>query len=523
ATSPTKPQISAATPVAYCSPQAVIVSCRVITTAHLVKKAMLEDAAGQRQPSSLIGGCSLQRLGSENEEPLTETEQCSDTTSDSETSSSESSVMGSNSMYAFDAPDNSITPSGRIECDFSGAATTRSSATDKADAKDCARTSFPRVTENTGQTGTMTDDVDGGESDRERSSRYLSKVRALSSECLKSLSWGETRGGDDNQKRYWRERSESEPRIPETSKPREIDFVDISGPPLEQEHPSSLHYRPYSCEASNPPPQVLQGFKLDYVKLDERSWLEVRDKHHRYGKNLRLYHKEWVRQRRPGGSFFSWLSTPEVQLEGCPRHELESDVVHYCRPEERENYALRLEVTAEGRAMLHTAKGEPVNSGPNAWLFVLRDRTIFATDKKTDPPRFHHSSFFGGGYVEAAGMLVAENGALMTLYPHSGHYRPTNSHLKGLLRFLRGLGVDLSAIQVDAQRVHKVARPDKRSERRVRKMDNPFMVSGMYLLDFFETKQKAWASSLFVDVRKKARERGDRLHRASTESSCEIG
>ena len=59
-------------------------------------------------------------------------------------------------------------------------------------------------------------------------------------------------------------------------------------------------------------------------------------------------------------------------------------------------------------------------------------------------------------------MLVAENGALMTLYPHSGHYRPTNSHLKGLLRFLRGLGVDLSAIQVDAQRVHKVARPDKR-------------------------------------------------------------
>ena len=31
------------------------------------------------------------------------------------------------------------------------------------------------------------------------------------------------------------------------------------------------------------------------------------------------------------------------------------------------------------------------------------------------------------------------------------------------------------------------------------------MVSGMYLLDFFETKQKAWASSLFVDVRKKVR------------------
>lgn len=64
--------------------------------------------------------------------------------------------------------------------------------------------------------------------------------------------------------------------------------------------------------------------------------------------------------------------------------------------------------------------------------------------------------------MEAAGMLVAEKGVLVTLYPHSGHYRPTNLHLHRLLLLLRGLGVDLSAVQVDAQRVHKVARPDKR-------------------------------------------------------------
>ena len=57
--------------------------------------------------------------------------------------------------------------------------------------------------------------------------------------------------------------------------------------------------------------------------------------------------QEWDRRGKPGGSFFTWLSTPEVQLDGCPRHELESDVVHYCRPEERDNYALSLEVTRE--------------------------------------------------------------------------------------------------------------------------------------------------------------------------------
>lgn len=57
--------------------------------------------------------------------------------------------------------------------------------------------------------------------------------------------------------------------------------------------------------------------------------------------------QEWDRRGKPGGSFFTWLSTPEVQLDGCPRHELESDVVHYCRPEERDNYALSLKVTEE--------------------------------------------------------------------------------------------------------------------------------------------------------------------------------
>lgn len=36
-----------------------------------------------------------------------------------------------------------------------------------------------------------------------------------------------------------------------------------------------------------------------------------------------------------------------MQLDGCPRHELENDVVHYCHPEERVNYALTLDVTNE--------------------------------------------------------------------------------------------------------------------------------------------------------------------------------
>src|SRR3546814_13338592 len=71
------------------------------------------------------------------------------------------------------------------------------------------------------------------------------------------------------------------------------------------------------------------------------------------------------------------------------------------------------------------------------------DDVIYARSKKTEAPRFHHSSFFGGECVAAAGMFVAENGYLTRVYPHSGHYRPTDDHLLSLLQFLDQQGVDM--------------------------------------------------------------------------------
>lgn len=34
-------------------------------------------------------------------------------------------------------------------------------------------------------------------------------------------------------------------------------------------------------------------------------------------------------------------------------------------------------------------------------------------------------------------------------------------------------------------------------------MDNPFMVSALYLLDFFEAKYQAWSSSIFDELHRK--------------------
>lgn len=46
------------------------------------------------------------------------------------------------------------------------------------------------------------------------------------------------------------------------------------------------------------------------IRVDPRSHLEVFDRKHRYGKNLRIYYDEWVRLRIDM-QFFEWLDSSE--------------------------------------------------------------------------------------------------------------------------------------------------------------------------------------------------------------------
>lgn len=134
---------------------------------------------------------------------------------------------------------------------------------------------------------------------------------------------------------------------------------------------------------------------------------------------------------------------------------------------ERAPYEITISEGAAGGDGLwrQASTGELVNTGPKGWIFVLMFDRMYACEKRTSTfPRFHHSSFFAGAGVSAAGMVVCVNGRLTKLFPHSGHYRPHDRHLYLLLGYLREKGVALAGVQVDVQRVMKLSRQTEKGE-----------------------------------------------------------
>ena len=229
-------------------------------------------------------------------------------------------------------------------------------------------------------------------------------------------------------------------------------------------------YKGIQC---NPPEIVKRGTtRGNYALLHRKAWLEVSDLYHRYGKNLRLYYRYWERLGCPTNMFFDWLDSkgeaagnPLPELDECPRSELDSDTVLYItNPDVTNGYAIKFVPDERGRGRAVDVDGDPVRTGPDGWIFVLRDNAIYGAQKITSlsghsKQRFHHSSFFGGKAVAAAGIFITdEDGVLTRLYPHSGHYRPGEAHMQRVLFYLHHAGVDLRTFDMDMQQILHVAR-----------------------------------------------------------------
>lgn len=276
------------------------------------------------------------------------------------------------------------------------------------------------------------------------------------------------------------------------------------------------------------------------IAIDRRSHLEVSDPKHRYGKNLRLYYEEWQRIKFPNRihrslsvaaedvpsspfadldgyeEFFRWLDNPQClpEVSGCPRDQLDGDTVTYCRSTiDRMRYSIafdkrgrlhryrRRSSLEELHRSLEDDEDSLLSTGKSGHIFVTRDGTLYTHVKRIEqPPRFHHSSFFAGDVVEAAGILVCDRGERLVLYPHSGHYRPKDKHFLNFLLFLERSGVDLSGVTVDVQRTLRTARLVLPGGEKVKKKDTAWMWGALKLRDFLLVKVGAWDRGMFAEL-----------------------
>lgn len=265
---------------------------------------------------------------------------------------------------------------------------------------------------------------------------------------------------------------------------------------------------------SNPPEITHRGVaRGNYAQLHRKAWLEVSDQQHRYGKNLRLYYRHWESLGFPTNNFFDWLDSkgdaagrPLPELEECPREQLDSDTVLYITDfEVTKGYALTIECY-DGRAIILDADGERVVTGDEGWIFVLRDNVLYGARKITSvngntKQRFHHSSFFGGKAVAAAGILITnEQGVLTKLFPHSGHYRPGDADMQRMLFFLFNEGVDLRTLEIDTQQLIHVCR-DKKGEKK-KKLDSLHLMPAVIVAHQLSHKARCIGGGIFAEIHK---------------------
>ncbi|THU61124.1 hypothetical protein C4D60_Mb07t19970 [Musa balbisiana] len=169
------------------------------------------------------------------------------------------------------------------------------------------------------------------------------------------------------------------------------------------------------------------------------------DPRHRYGHNLHMYYDIWTKSesKQP---FFYWLDIgdgKEVNIAKCPRNKLQQECVKYLGPKERLTYEVIVEdgklVYKKNRTLVDTTEG-------SKWIFVLSTiRALYVGQKKKGS--FQHSSFLAGGATMAAGRLIVKEGTLKAVWPHSGHYLPTEENFQEFISFLEENNVDLTDIK----------------------------------------------------------------------------
>ncbi|SPO26977.1 uncharacterized protein UTRI_10442_B [Ustilago trichophora] len=108
--------------------------------------------------------------------------------------------------------------------------------------------------------------------------------------------------------------------------------------------------------------------------MEEQYWLEMVDRKHRYGSNLKYYHQAW-QKADTRDNFFRWLDQgdgKDVSLDDCPRDRLDSECVIYLSSEQRRNYI----VDIENGKLIWRRNGKPIDTKRNKHKDLGKGRGI---------------------------------------------------------------------------------------------------------------------------------------------------
>jgi hypothetical protein len=271
----------------------------------------------------------------------------------------------------------------------------------------------------------------------------------------------------------------------------------------------------YKGIQANPPEITTHGTNRgNYAQLHRKAWLEVSDKYHRYGKNLRLYYRYWESLGFPTNMFFDWLDSkgeaagqPLPELQDCPRSQLDADTVLYItNPSVTAGYALKFAPSEFGQGYVTDVDGDPVQTGPDGWIFVLRDNVMYGAQKITSvsghsKQRFHHSTFFGGKAVSAAGVFITDDDGILTqLFPHSGHYRPGEADMQRMLFYIHNQGIDLRTFEVDTQQILHVARDGTEKIEKKKKIESLNLQPAVLVACYLAHKARLVGEGVFARI-----------------------
>lgn len=109
----------------------------------------------------------------------------------------------------------------------------------------------------------------------------------------------------------------------------------------------------------------------------------------------------------------------------------------------------RFEVEVVGGRLIYKNSKQPVDSYGQNTLYVMDEFGKIYAGLPRNGGKFHHSSFFAGGDVAAAGEIRIKNGVIQKIDRNSGHYKPSPSEFNQVLLELKNRGVNLLPRQID--------------------------------------------------------------------------